>query len=118
MEAMTYRGGHHSTSDDSTVYRTKEEIEEWSAELENPIGRFRAFLRTKGWYDESTDNSAALKKEIRKILDVAESAKKPPVSDLFTDVYAEKTWSLIEQEKELAAHLAKHGDRYGLKNYA
>lgn len=30
VEAMTYRVGHHSTSDDSSMYRAIEEVKEWS----------------------------------------------------------------------------------------
>lgn len=29
IEAMTYRGGHHSTSDDSSRYRKQDEINYW-----------------------------------------------------------------------------------------
>jgi 2-oxoisovalerate dehydrogenase E1 component alpha subunit len=29
IEAMTYRGGHHSTSDDSSRYRAQSEIDDW-----------------------------------------------------------------------------------------
>jgi TPP-dependent pyruvate/acetoin dehydrogenase alpha subunit len=29
MQALTYRVGHHSTSDDSTMYRPIDEIEHW-----------------------------------------------------------------------------------------
>ena len=37
IEAMTYRVGHHSTSDDSTVYRHEKEIKE--QEQFSAIGR-------------------------------------------------------------------------------
>lgn len=30
VEAMTYRVGHHSTSDDSSKYRPMEEVQEWT----------------------------------------------------------------------------------------
>ena len=30
VEAMTYRVGHHSTSDDSSKYRPIEEVQEWN----------------------------------------------------------------------------------------
>jgi 2-oxoisovalerate dehydrogenase E1 component alpha subunit len=44
--------GHHSTSDDSTAYRPKEEIGMWST-TENPIGKFRKYLETsKLWSEE------------------------------------------------------------------
>jgi hypothetical protein len=38
VEAMTYRVGHHSTSDDSSKYRPVEEVKEWSVvgELDHP----------------------------------------------------------------------------------
>lgn len=29
LEAMTYRQGHHSTSDDSTLYRSGDEVAYW-----------------------------------------------------------------------------------------
>ena len=29
VEAMTYRVGHHSTSDDSFAYRARQEVEDW-----------------------------------------------------------------------------------------
>lgn len=39
VEAMTYRIGHHSTSDDSSVYRAIEEVKEWSV-----VGAYSLFL--------------------------------------------------------------------------
>ena len=43
VELMTYRGGHHSTSDDATRYRQPEEIMHW-ARVDNPIIRFQKLL--------------------------------------------------------------------------
>jgi 2-oxoisovalerate dehydrogenase E1 component alpha subunit len=48
IEAMTYRGGHHSTSDDSTRYRSIEEIQYWT-ENDNPITRTRLLMEHQGW---------------------------------------------------------------------
>jgi 2-oxoisovalerate dehydrogenase E1 component alpha subunit len=47
IEAMTYRAEHHSTSDDSTPYRSVTEIKHWT--LYDPIARFRTFLEDRGW---------------------------------------------------------------------
>eukprot|EP01012_Entosiphon_sulcatum_P010968 TRINITY_DN16567_c0_g1_i2.p1 TRINITY_DN16567_c0_g1~~TRINITY_DN16567_c0_g1_i2.p1 ORF type:complete len:373 (+),score=49.15 TRINITY_DN16567_c0_g1_i2:44-1120(+) len=50
IEAMTYRLGDHSTSDDSTRYRQKSSQEFWLKKL-NPVSRFAAFcerLQTNG----------------------------------------------------------------------
>lgn len=52
IEAMTYRIGHHSTSDDSSAYRSPEEVQEWTNQ-DHPITRFRKYLEQKGWWDES-----------------------------------------------------------------
>lgn len=43
VEAMTYRVGHHSTSDDSSKYRPLEEVQEW-----NVVGMYSS-LSTSGW---------------------------------------------------------------------
>jgi 2-oxoisovalerate dehydrogenase E1 component alpha subunit len=45
VEAMTYRVGHHSTSDDSSKYRPIEEVQEWTVVGEQnlfpELGRIR-----------------------------------------------------------------------------
>ncbi|MTE24471.1 thiamine pyrophosphate-dependent dehydrogenase E1 component subunit alpha [Microbacterium sp. ZXX196] len=46
IEAVTYRMGAHTTSDDPTKYRTREEEESWARR--DPIARMRAFLTARG----------------------------------------------------------------------
>ena len=101
IEALTYRMGPHTSSDDPTKYRNKEEVDEWSKK--DPIQRFEKYLLNKGlltkkkvkeiWdnYDEELNN--AIKN--------AENVPPPPVEDIFTDVYAEMPWRLKEQLEEL-----------------
>lgn len=43
VEAMTYRVGHHSTSDDSSKYRPMEEVQEWTV-----VGEF-ATTASRDW---------------------------------------------------------------------
>ena len=50
IEAMTYRLGHHSTSDDSTAYRSIDEMNSWEKD-DNPILRFKQYMINKGWWD-------------------------------------------------------------------
>lgn len=50
IEAMTYRMGAHTTSDDPTKYRTSKEEESWA--LRDPIARMRVYLRGRGASDE------------------------------------------------------------------
>ena len=42
IEAITYRMGPHTTSDDPSRYRSAEEVEEWAAR--DPISRYRTYL--------------------------------------------------------------------------
>ncbi len=54
IEAMTYRLGHHSTSDDSTAYRSVDEMNSWEKD-DNPILRFKQYLINKGWWNYEKD---------------------------------------------------------------
>lgn len=54
VEAMTYRLGHHSTSDDSTRYRKIEEIRQYKEESD-PVARFDQFLRSRDWWSEEQE---------------------------------------------------------------
>jgi 2-oxoisovalerate dehydrogenase E1 component alpha subunit len=51
-------------------------------------------------------------------LKTAEKEKKPPISDLFNDVYDTLPPHLQEQKKELERHFAKYGDKYKLDVFA
>ncbi len=60
-QAMSYRSGHHSTSDDSSRYRTASEMQAWGAR--DPVARFQRHLIAAGWWDEGRE--AALRKAAR-----------------------------------------------------
>ena len=115
---MTYRRGHHSTSDDATRYRDVAQ-QNWWLEHDNPIKRLRMFMRARGWWSE--DQEAALREELRgsvlRALERVDSVPKPAVAEMFNDVYAEKTPLLLEQERHMQQHLARHPDAYKKGNY-
>ena len=52
IEAMTYRIGAHSTSDDPTQYRAEEEVEKWKKKC--PIRRLRLYLEMRNLWDDET----------------------------------------------------------------
>jgi len=112
LEAITYRLGHHSTSDDATRYRTSEEVEEY--QRQSPIPRLRKFLGHNNWWSEELEKEFRHKtrEEILEGLKRAEAQKKPPIDDLFTDVYDTIPQHLLEQKKQLAEHLAKYPQHY------
>lgn len=55
IEAMTYRLGHHSTSDDSTAYRSVDEMNSWEKD-DNPILRFKQYLLKKKYLTNEMDD--------------------------------------------------------------
>ena len=50
FQALTYRVGHHSTSDDSTKYRPANEIEWWRL-ARDPVAKFRKWIEGNGWWN-------------------------------------------------------------------
>ena len=56
VEAMSYRAGHHSTSDDSTRYRSTDEIKMWMTDR-CPVKRFRKHLEKRGWWDDMREEN-------------------------------------------------------------
>jgi len=99
IEALTYRLGPHSTSDDPTVYRAEEEVAAWREK--DPIRRFAAFLQGRGLLADPAAEEAAAKETMRRALEAAETAPPVPLSSLFEDVYAEMPWHLAEQRDSL-----------------
>jgi len=113
IEAMTYRVGHHSTSDDSTRYRTRNETDYWMKE-DNPITRLRKYLEHREWWSNQLEVELKQKTraEVISLLNKAEMRKKPPIDDLFTDVYDELPPNLLRQREQLHNHLKKWKHEY------
>jgi pyruvate dehydrogenase E1 component alpha subunit len=106
IEAVTYRLGAHSTSDDPTRYRD-DQTEEWTRR--DPIGRFRTWLLASGTLDQAADAAlrAAIEEELREAIDAEENVGPPPVESLIEDVFAEPTTALREQLADLQRIRAK-----------
>jgi len=119
IEAMTYRVGHHSTSDDSTRYRTIEEVNFWK-EHNNPIVRLRNYMVKKSWWSEEMDQPLVqeCRTAVREALAKAEKALKPDIAHLFTDVYDTMPKHLLEQKAELEKHLRLYPEEYPLESHA
>jgi pyruvate dehydrogenase E1 component alpha subunit/2-oxoisovalerate dehydrogenase E1 component alpha subunit len=100
VEAVTYRMGGHSTSDDPTRYQTQDEVEAWAKK--DPLVRLRTHLLELGLVSAATD--AALDKElsieIAAAIDEVESVPLPERATLFEDVYAQIPWHLRAQLDE------------------
>ena len=106
IEAVTYRMGPHTTSDDPTRYRTRTEEEEWRAK--DPLLRLGALLHREGLADDGFESSVS---------DVAEAAAAdlrrgclsmddPGPDALFDHVYADPHPLLEEERAAYADYLA------------
>ncbi|CAJ0558322.1 unnamed protein product, partial [Mesorhabditis spiculigera] len=115
---MTYRLGHHSTSDDSTTYRSADEVQKWGSG-DHPIERFKAYLMEKGWWTEQWDNEWALQVRERVLTAFAASEKiqRAPYHEMFEGVYDKLPAPLRRQRQELDDHLAEFGTHYPLDRH-
>lgn len=110
LEAMMYRTGHHSTSDDSSRYRTAEEMSGWRAR--DPVIRFRTWMQQQGWWDERREQTVRreMRQEVVAALEAASKVPKPPLSALFTDVYSQMPKHLEEQMAATMDFVTRHKD--------
>lgn len=101
IEAVTYRMGAHSSSDDPRRYRDETELATWAAR--DPLSRLATWLRTEGILDEAARNSldATLNEEIRAALDAEETVPAPARRSLIEDVYVKPPATLEAQLAEL-----------------
>jgi 2-oxoisovalerate dehydrogenase E1 component alpha subunit len=106
IEYVTYRVGAHSTSDDPSAYRPKEESEAWP--LGDPVIRLKNHLIGKGVWSEERHRQAeaevmdgviAAQKEAESH-GTLHSGGKPSVRDMFEGVYAEMPPHLRRQRQQ------------------
>ncbi|WP_193597359.1 thiamine pyrophosphate-dependent dehydrogenase E1 component subunit alpha [Microbacterium sp. YJN-G] len=97
IEAVTYRMGAHTTSDDPTKYRASEEEQAWAQR--DPIARMRAFLLNRGASESFFDGVEA------EAADAAEDLRSrtveltaPEPDTMFQKVYSEPH-PLVEEQR-------------------
>ena len=106
VEYITYRSGGHSTSDDPSVYRAKDESAAWP--FGDPIVRLKNHLNGLGeWSDERhAQAEAEIMDEVRIAQKSSEengtliSGPKPSSRDMFEGVYEEMPPHLRRQRQE------------------
>ncbi|MGW9112095.1 thiamine pyrophosphate-dependent enzyme [Microbacterium sp. NPDC055683] len=105
IEAVTYRRGAHTTSDDPTKYRTSSEEEAWAER--DPIARMRAYLLTRGaaeaFFDDVDAEGADVAADLRaRIVELPE----PTAASMFAHVYSDPHPLMDEQSRWLADYEA------------
>jgi len=102
IEALTYRLGPHTTSDDPGRYRDPAEEATWRER--DPVERVRRYLQrqsawTEEWQREIENEEAAL---IEQAVEEAEALPPQEPGQIFEAMFAEMTPQLREQQQELS----------------
>ncbi|OED38618.1 2-oxoisovalerate dehydrogenase [Chromatiales bacterium (ex Bugula neritina AB1)] len=106
IEYVTYRAGGHSTSDDPSAYRPREEGDAWP--LGDPILRLKSYLIKQGWWSEErhtqaeaeiADEVLAAQKEAEAIGTLS-TGNTPSARDMFEDVFEKMPPHLVKQRQE------------------
>ncbi len=110
VEAVTFRMGGHSTSDDPTRYIGAEVFKEW--EKKDPLTRLRAYLIAEGHLTAETAAAAEADSDARMLAGAAAAEKKPRpgLTTVFTDVYAEMPPHLAAQRDACIQHFTTRGE--------
>ena len=105
IEAMTYRMGAHTTSDDPTRYRLAADLESWR--LRDPLERLKAYLYRQqiadsDWFAELDSEADALAARLRAhCLSLAD----PEPLEMFDQVYVEPTEPILRQKQAYSDYL-------------
>lgn len=109
IEWVSYRGGPHSTSDDPSKYRPKDDWERFP--LGDPIERLKQHLIAQGAWSEAQHDALGkeLEQDVRQAQQEAEShgtmatGQIAPGHTMFEDVYEEMPWHLRRQQQQMEA---------------
>ncbi len=100
IECFTYRMTDHTTADDASRYRTKEQVAAWEAK--DPLLRFRLFMEQRGLLTEAFQKEvdAVTKQKVDEAEKMAESAAHADPSDMITYTYASLTPRQTKQMRD------------------
>jgi pyruvate dehydrogenase E1 component alpha subunit len=101
---VTYRLGDHTTADDATRYRDKDEVEAWRKR--DPIIRVREYMKAKKLWDDAKEAALAerVEQENQEAVARAEGIVAPHRADFFDSMYAEVPQDLVVQRDTMQTH--------------
>jgi 2-oxoisovalerate dehydrogenase E1 component alpha subunit len=110
IEAITFRLGGHSTSDDPSKYVPAEETRAW--ENRCPIARFRTYLIAEGKLTEAEADQIAqeAKAEMMAAAKTSMAKSSPSLETIFSDVFEEMPKHLRTQADFCVGHYSSRGE--------
>lgn len=118
IEALSYRIGHHSTSDDSLAYRSQEEIDSF-ANADNPVTKFKIYLINKGLWGEEQEKAylKEARETVMKAFAAGEKKLKPKWTETFEGVYKDMPDHIKKQMEDMKNHVTKYKEHYPLNKF-
>jgi pyruvate dehydrogenase E1 component alpha subunit len=106
IEAVTYRMGAHTTSDDPTRYRSAADLDRWRHR--DPLSRLRRMLEREALADDEffTEIDQAAEALAEHVRSGCRALPDPQPEDLFRHVYVDEPPLLTAQRQSYAAYLA------------
>jgi pyruvate dehydrogenase E1 component alpha subunit len=97
IECVTYRLGDHTTADDASRYRSREEVEQWKKK--DPIERLRLYMEKTGVWSKTYDHAVRsdAKDKVEEAVRETENMPPPDPRDMFRFMFHELTAELREQ---------------------
>ncbi len=101
IEAITYRIGPHTTSDNPKIYRSDEEVESWVQK--DPLKRFKNYLLSRNIITQSSDDelNQTYNQVVLDTFKLVEDSGLVPLEDIFKYTYDKLTPQLQEQYESL-----------------
>jgi 2-oxoisovalerate dehydrogenase E1 component alpha subunit len=101
IEAVTYRMGPHTTTDDPARYRTRDEEGSWAGR--DPLDRVRRYLESEDAWDRTAEAEVLQRasEEIETAVERAESLAPMAADDIFAATFEDLTPELAEQRGRL-----------------
>jgi len=112
IEAITFRMGDHTTSDDASKYRDPKLVEEWK--IKDPLLRLEKYFKKIGtWSDDYGKFVVAeCEKEAEAAITAALAIAPPSPKNLFAHVYETLPPDLVEEEAEVLSDVETRKSLY------
>ncbi|MFP9193355.1 thiamine pyrophosphate-dependent dehydrogenase E1 component subunit alpha [Natrialbaceae archaeon A-CW1-1] len=112
VEAVTFRRGAHTTSDDPTRYRSGDEVDKWEAR--DPLERYQAFLEKTDLWDDIDEESLRedVETEFSEAVEAADSFEERSLEEMFSYLYEQMPRECERQLGDFRKLLEKRPDMY------
>lgn len=109
VEALSYRLGDHTTADDASRYRSREELEQ--ARRLEPLIRYKAYLQKEQHWSDDDDQSlyGRCNEQVKQAIGAYRKLPDQQAGEFFDYMFARPTKVLQKQKQEWLTEVKRHG---------